>query len=563
VSADAGLSSVKERGMADASGQNDEESRHHTPVDRRPALASPRGKVPWETTAACTLIGLGLISVFAGLKGCGGATSAKPATKSTAPPAVSADETPFWKTWNKPALALFLSGDQYGYLEPCGCSKTQSGGLARRAHLERLLKEQGWPLIGIDAGGLTKRSGRQDQVKFEAITAGLKQLGYKSFNAGAAELRLLPDYLIGQFIEAEGIPLAGMLTSCNVVLFDDPQLGVPKPFHLLEENGVKVGVLGVLGEKWADEVAPAGVTTNITVRPAADAIAAALPDLSAAQPNILVLLVHGSTEEATALAQRFPEFSVVVTTGGPDEADPRPQVVGKTLVLQTGDKGKQVGVLGFFPGEDPPLKWELVTLDNRRFDHDDRMTELMRQYQQQLKDLDLYRSPDLEVPHPSGLKYVGAEDCGKCHTNAYAKWKESKHAQAYTSLTTGRKDYAGEWVPRLYDPECLCCHVTGWEPQKVQRFASGFFDEATSAHLLGQQCENCHGPGSRHSELEWKFRKDLKSVAQGDLLQARQEVKLTVDVAKQKLCIQCHDDENSPGFKFEEYWEKVRHPWKN
>src|SRR5581483_3228350 len=45
----------------------------------------------------------------------------------TAP--VAAD--PLLEGWDRPTAVLLLSGDQMGYLEPCGCSLTQSGGLAR------------------------------------------------------------------------------------------------------------------------------------------------------------------------------------------------------------------------------------------------------------------------------------------------------------------------------------------------------------------------------------------------------------------------------------------------
>jgi len=35
---------------------------------------------------------------------------------------------PLLKDWEKPALALLLSGEQHGYLEPCGCALVQLGG---------------------------------------------------------------------------------------------------------------------------------------------------------------------------------------------------------------------------------------------------------------------------------------------------------------------------------------------------------------------------------------------------------------------------------------------------
>ena len=34
--------------------------------------------------------------------------------------------------WNKPDFVLFITGQTHGYLQPCGCSSPQYGGLARR-----------------------------------------------------------------------------------------------------------------------------------------------------------------------------------------------------------------------------------------------------------------------------------------------------------------------------------------------------------------------------------------------------------------------------------------------
>ncbi|OYW17764.1 MAG: hypothetical protein B7Z55_11895, partial [Planctomycetales bacterium 12-60-4] len=139
---------------------------------------------------------------------------------------------PLLKDWDKPAVALMLSGEMFGYMEPCGCSLTQSGGLERRGHLQQKLQEKGWNVAAFDAGGTLKRARQQDQIKFETILRGLKQLGYSAVAAGESELRLPPDYLLSQFSEGDGIPLGGLLTSCNVVLFGTPELGVPKPWHM-------------------------------------------------------------------------------------------------------------------------------------------------------------------------------------------------------------------------------------------------------------------------------------------------------------------------------------------
>lgn len=505
------------------------------------------------TTAAVTL--LVMMSI-----GC----QQKPATTTTGPAAtVASPPRPYLEGWDRPAAALMLSGEQYGYLEPCGCSLTQSGGLARRARLEALLREKGWALAGLDLGSTLKRARRQDQVKFEAILSGLKEIGYKAVGAGTAELHLPPDYLLSQFAEGEGISLGGMLISANVTLFDTPDLGVPQRFKVFELGGKKMGVTAVLGKKGAEEVAPAGVQTNIAVQDPIAAIEAVLPALTAEQPDLLVLLAHGSTDEAKAWAEEFPQFQVVLTAGGPEDPGDKPIQIGKTWVIEAGHKGKHVGILGYYPDATPPLKWELIQLDNVRFENDPRMDLLMKNYQQQLQDLDLARSDELLVPHPSGDKFVGAKVCGECHKKAFAKWEKSKHAHAFDSLSKGRKGQEATWISRVYDPDCLACHVTGWDPQNVLRFDSGYLDQASTAHLIGQQCENCHGPGAKHTDLERAFQKDLKSVDKDTLMAARAATKLNSATAEKQVCHKCHDYENSPKFEFKKYWEEIRHPWKD
>ena len=101
---------------------------------------------------------------------------------------------------------------------------------------------------------------------------------------------------------------------------------------------------------------------------------------------------------------------------------------------------------------------------------------------------------------PSGRKFVGSEKCGECHTKALEIWAKTPHAHATESLIhppNSRGD-----IPRHFDPECLSCHVTGWEPQKLYPFDSGYLSLAETPHLQHNGCENCHGPGSAHAAAE-------------------------------------------------------------
>ena len=92
------------------------------------------------------------------------------------------------------------------------------------------------------------------------------------------------------------------------------------------------------------------------------------------------------------------------------------------------------------------------------------------------------------------------------------------------------------------------------------RYESGYISETASPHLLGQQCENCHGPGSTH------VMREENSTNMDELLEGRQLVRRTLADAKKSMCIECHDSDNSPKFtpeRFDEFWKQVAHPFKD
>jgi Cytochrome c554 and c-prime len=476
---------------------------------------------------------------------------------------------PLLKDWKTPAAAILLTGEQHGYFEPCGCSLHQLGGMARRGDLVRILSEERkWPVTGLDVGGTIKRSRRQDQIKFLLVYDALKRMNYKGVALGLEELKLGADFLLQQQVvdpdEAAKLPA---LLSANVVLFDQPDLGFPPADRIVSVGKVKIGVTAVIGASLRNQVAPEGAASNITIRDPAEVLPGVIKKLEAEKPDFLVLLSHGSEEEAKALAGAFPQFRIILTAGGPEEADPKPVVVGKTWILQAGHKGKRVGVLGYFPDDArQPFRYELVELDDERFKNDPPMRDLMRSYQQGLQDEGIDTSDDLMLKHPSGNKFVGAAKCGECHVKAYEHWKKTKHADGFESLKVGHPGQEKEWIVRIHDPECLSCHVTGWEPQQMLRYDSGFVSEQKTPHLLGQQCENCHGPGSKHVSLEERFAEDAASVKKDELTAGRNAVHRTVEAARNGDCAQCHDPDNSPKFKpdaFDEFWNQIKHPWKD
>lgn len=463
-------------------------------------------------------------------------------------------DKPMFDGWSKPAFALVLSGEQHGYLEPCGCALKQSGGVSRRHDLVKQIQAKGWPVTGLDLGGTVNRNRAQTKLKFQTFLAAMQDMRYSVLNLGPEELKLGAADLLAFHAPDPKDPLASIsFVSANVTLFGSPDLGTPIRSKVLTLGKHKVGVTSVLGTSFRKEITPEGANVDITIDDPAAALPTVLKELQAQQPDLLVLLSHGTLAEGKALAKQFPQFAVVLSSGGSEDPEfDNPQKVGERLFVQVGHKGKYTGVVGFFPADaQHRLRFELIKLTEERFQDSQKMVEHMRLYQDLLKDSALAET-EPPIKHSSGAKFVGSKACAECHPKAFAVWEKSDHAHAYDSLIKGRPELKSRWVSRIHDPECLACHTTGWHAQDVLRYDTGFESKEKTQQLLHNGCENCHGPGSRHIQLVEAGEKDA----------ANKEVRLTLADAKKTQCVTCHDLDNDPHFNsasFDSYWEKIKH----
>jgi hypothetical protein len=283
---------------------------------------------------------------------------------------------------------------------------------------------------------------------------------------------------------------------------------------------------------------------------------AVLPQLKAAKCDLLVLLAHATIDESKKLAEKYREFQFVVTAGGHGEPKYQPETISntKTVLLEVGDKGMFVGVVGFFDDPQMPWRYQRVALDDRYEDSAD-MLAILASYQEQLKTLGLDGLGLKPIVHPTGHEFVGSDKCKDCHTKAFTVWEGTPHAHATESLVHPPERSE---IARHFDPECLSCHVTGWNPQKFFPYASGFISLEKTPLRTGSGCENCHGPGSAHVAAE----SGEGNPSDEMLAQLRAAMRLPLSKAETK-CMECHDLDNSPDFHaagaFPTFWEQVKH----
>ena len=109
-----------------------------------------------------------------------------------------------------PAAVLIVSGEREGFLEPCGCTEGQEGGLIRLYDFVERLHQQKWSTALIDLGGLTKnpRNARggfeQAKIKFDYAVHALKLLKYSAVALSAEDLKLGIGEALGYFDNSLG-----------------------------------------------------------------------------------------------------------------------------------------------------------------------------------------------------------------------------------------------------------------------------------------------------------------------------------------------------------------------
>jgi hypothetical protein len=498
-----------------------------------------------------------------------------------------------WPAGKKPDVALILTGQQYSYLKFCGCSAVQLGGFERRFNFMAKLRERGWPLVAADLGDLVQFKPHdihdQDLLKYETAMQALEILNYKAIGLGVDDFALPLQDGMARFTlqKPDGYPRVLAANLDPTYRHDnyphptnDQKLSMIGDWVPVETKGApKVGIGGLIG-------AAAMKTIQIAdpkVKFAADngAVVKSLQEaMTADKVELKVLLFQGPAVAAPAIAQKFPgAFDVILALSEEDTAPAQPDVVGTTIIVRVGHRGRWVGVVGAFRTGNPakpfnlhyesvPMGDEYETAKAKEKDHP--ILKLLDGYAVQVRDQEflLKRSPKRPIPVPAAfgninLKYIGSQACAGCHAADFAAWKNTKHEHAFDALTK----VANKPALRQHDPECVSCHVTGFGT------TGGFDGTPATREFRNVNCENCHGPGSAHAATPanpalraamspWKTNPQdvlpLPATMQKGI-NAMNPAERAVFLSVTDMCMKCHDLDNDPNYKLDVYWPKIIH----
>ena len=376
----------------------------------------------------------------------------------------------------------------------------------RRATYVKAIRQSAAVLLA-DAGGAPGGDSAYDRLKFEALLRGEMEMQTAAHNVGAAEAELGP-----QSLKELNDKLKGPLITTNL---RDEQGNEFLPTHrIVSVGGQRIAVAGVLSRQYA--------SSNLQIDDPYESLMKLIRSLDGQYDELLVL-AYLPEDELEVLVTRIPEADLVV--GGPTRQTIAPKRAGPTVWAATTNRGKFLVHIQR-PSSSAPWDGTIVEL-NEQFSDDAEQTMNLKRFRDDLARIDFTAdqtsfAPPLPADADSGFRVAGTQACLNCHADDCQLWSKSGHSHAWRTLINKHASM---------DPYCQHCHTTGYG------LPGGFRSIAAGTQRQNVGCESCHGPAHSH------------------VLQP--EIHTIYDAADR--CVGCHDHDNSPKFKYDDYWSRIQH----
>lgn len=393
---------------------------------------------------------------------------------------------------------FFFSGNDNGELRPCGCSGGMLGGFDRRsAFFDQVDPSQ---RLIIDTGSFSGGYGEQDMIKFSIMMEAFSILAYDAINLTKNDLKLALNL---------GLSDAGNRSFKIITSDENEESPFTKSFtkKISLKNGrvFDINLVSIDSNKDSQEQ-----KKNLFRNPKnVDSI------------NILIVAGDGKISDKIDMTG----IDCLIIPPVSDEPTLQNAAKSDALVISGGRFGKYLGrvdIIWSKSNERPQLKFSSVPL-TEDVEQTPSMVELYKVYQQLVAEAGLIeKHPRFKME--KDLIYLGSGSCKSCHEYEYEKCSQQRHSRAYSTL---------EKVGSQYDPECVGCHVVGFD------YDTGFTTEDQTPHLKNVGCEACHGPGSEHVLSEG----------------------LEKTTMPQMGCTDCHTPEHSTDYAAneKEFFEKIKH----
>jgi 5'-nucleotidase/UDP-sugar diphosphatase len=262
-------------------------------------------------------------------------------------------------------LAILFTHDLHSYFLP-HTVVTGEGRPARQggyARLARLIREQRAlrkdKVLLVDAGDFSM--GTLFHTTFMTEAAELRLMGEMGYNAttfGNHDFDFHNDGLAAalRMAGSQGGPLPAIVASNVVFSGDETEASLKEAFRqypvkdyiVLERNGLRIGLFGLMGKDAADDAPFAGPITFADPVTSGRRVVDILKNRETV--DVIICLSHSGTSavkkhsEDDILARNVPEIDVIIS-GHTHTVLPQPIVIGKTIIVSSGRYSEFLGVL--------------------------------------------------------------------------------------------------------------------------------------------------------------------------------------------------------------------------
>jgi len=188
----------------------------------------------------------------------------------------------------------------------------------------------------------------------------MERMGYDALNLGG------PEFIFGkEFLEQKRPQISFPYIASNL-FYRGSRLPWTREYLLKEVGGIKVAVLGVLDPDDLAQLPDREKVKGLEAMPPEAALNRLLPEVRG-KADLVILLSPFDAEKTLALVKAVKGVDVAISSGGDDVFFSTAPENEKTVLLQTGSKGKVLGLLKISLDEKPAyrvIERRYVSLDN-------------------------------------------------------------------------------------------------------------------------------------------------------------------------------------------------------
>jgi len=406
---------------------------------------------------------------------------------------------PFTLTWNY---------DTNGYLETCGCSAHQLGGLARRKTVIDGLRDK-QPLVAIEGAHFIESEGEFQFFKGETVIHALNMMGYDALQLGIREAQHGQEGLQG-LVELAQFPCFSTNLTIDGVPWD-------KPYCEIEIANNTLVVLGVSQPEAINFEVPQGIEFSDPKQ----AIEKQLKEIGK-RADILVLCLEGERTWIRDIIPQYEDRIDLFLAGNRNKTTANVEFNADPPALNNWDHGRFVGVVSVDP---KPGGYQVTAttlkLDDDVEDNEEVVAYLDDVYRPQLKDR-FFGSMKVDLEQI----YLPPLSCEPCHYDQYRAYTASGHSHALDTLFQ---------INQLYNPDCMTCHVVY---------------DAKQDKLHAMNCVICHS--NITDQHLWDALDETIEILPPEVPVARHDY---------EFCAECHNEVQSSNFKahWPQYVNKIYH----